>query len=207
MPPDSLGLGATWAGAALAATAVPLLLMAGTSFLKITVVLSLVRRGLGVVESVPIALVLAVALLLTMHVMAPVAGRVAGAVGPLPEAPSAADWLGAAGRAAGPVGDFLRSNADAGELALFREIGGDPGGASLLTLLPAFAITELREAFWAGFLLLLPFLALDLVVAAVLASAGLTALPVATIALPLKLLLFVAVDGWALLARGLVVGY
>ena len=113
----------------------------------------------------------------------------------------------AAARASGPVAGFLAKHAAAEELALFRDLGGDSAADSLATLLPAFAITELREAFWSGFLLLLPFLALDLVVASVLASAGLSALPVATIALPFKLLLFVAVDGWILLSRGLVLAY
>ena len=185
---------------------VPLLLMVGTSFLKISVVLSLVRRGLGVAEIIPTFVVMAVALLLTLHIMAPVAASTAAAVGELSDRPTAAELAAAAVAGAGPVAQFLRAHADDLEVALFAELGG--GGADgLLTLLPAFAITELQEAFWAGFLLLLPFLVLDLVVATVLASSGLAALPVATVALPFKLLLFVAVDGWSLLARGLVLGY
>jgi type III secretion protein R len=112
----------------------------------------------------------------------------------------------AAGRSAGPVAAFLKRHSDPEEIKLFAELGA-VGEDSLLTLLPAFAVTELTEAFWAGFLLLLPFLVLDLVVATVMASAGLTALPASTVALPFKLLLFVAVDGWSLLARGLILGY
>lgn len=184
---------------------VPLLLMVGTSFLKISVVLSLVRRGLGVAEIIPTPVVMAVALLLTLRVMAPVASSTAAAVGALPDRPGAATLAAAAVAGSGPVAEFLRAHADEREVALFRELAG--GGEGLLTLLPAFAVTELQEAFWAGFLLLLPFLVLDLVVATVLASSGLATLPVATVALPFKLLLFVAVDGWSLLARGLLLGY
>ena len=185
--------------------------MAGTSSLKIGVVLSLVRRGLGVVEIIPTAFILAVALMLTLRVMAPVAGAAAEAAGDLSALTAFAELGEAGARASVPVAAFLREHADPAEIKLFAELGGaaaDPPGAdSLLTLLPAFAITELTEAFWAGFLLLLPFLVLDLVVATVMASAGLTALPASTVALPFKLLLFVAVDGWALLAQGLILGY
>lgn len=214
MTPDALpgvATGLTWAVAVTAAAALPLLLIVGTSFLKIGVVLSLVRRGLGVLEIIPTSFILAVALLLTLRVMAPVASAAADAAGPLPATPTAADLTSAAVRASGPLITFLKSHADPEEIRLFAELGGaaDPGASpdSLLTLLPAFAVTELTEAFWAGFLLLLPFLVLDVVVATVMASAGLTGLPASSVALPFKLLLFVAVDGWGLLARGLILGY
>ncbi len=189
-----------------AAAALPLLLMVGTSFLKITVVLSLVRRGLGVVEVIPTSFIMAFALLLTLRVMAPVAGASAAAAGPIATTATTAELVEAATRAAVPLAGFLKTHADPAEITLFVELGGAPA-ESLLTLLPAFSITELTEALWAGFLLLLPFLVLDLVVATVMASVGLTALPAATVALPFKLLLFVAVDGWSLLARGLILGY
>ena len=189
-----------------AAAALPLLLMVGTSLLKITVVLSLVRRGLGGVEIIPTPFIMAVALLFTLRVMAPVAGASAAAAGSLSSASTPAELGEAALRASVPLAAFLKTHADPEEVTLFVDLGG-AGADSLLTLLPAFSITELTEALWIGFLLLLPFLVLDLVVATVMASTGLTALPATTVALPFKLLLFVAVDGWALLARGLILGY
>jgi type III secretion protein R len=194
--------------AVTAAAALPLLLMAGTSFLKIAVVFSLVRRGLGVLEVIPTAVILAISLILTIHVMAPVAAACTVAAGDVSSMTTTAELVSAAGRAAGPVAAFLRLHADPEELALFTELSTSGAGPdSLLNLLPAFAMTELKEAFAAGFLLLLPFLVIDLVVATVMASAGLTALPATTVSLPFKLLLFVALDGWSLLARGLILAY
>jgi type III secretion protein R len=111
-----------------------------------------------------------------------------------------------------PLKGFLARHAHADDKATFRELGARMRKApvaddALLVLAPAFATSELTEAFAIGFLLLLPFLVLDLVVGLVLAALGLSAVSPTQVALPLKLLLFVAIDGWRLLAEGLILGY
>ena len=204
------GLG--WGTGLLVAAAVPLLLIVSTAFLKISVVLTLLRRALGVPEVPPTSVVTGLALLLTVLAMAPVAQQVSVAVGEVSMGASAGELSTALTRASVPVRAFLAKHADADETALFQDIARrqgqlDPAADDLLVALPAFTITELKEAFWAGFLLFLPFLVLDLIVGNVLLATGLTGLSPAAAALPFKLLLFVAADGWSVLARGLVLAY
>ncbi|MCB9574676.1 MAG: EscR/YscR/HrcR family type III secretion system export apparatus protein [Kofleriaceae bacterium] len=123
-------------------------------------------------------------------------------------------WLVAAGRAAEPVRAFLVRHAHARDRATFAALAGKLRGRaqpaaddSLGVLAPAFVTSELKEAFAIGFLLLLPFLVIDLVVGMSLGALGLVQTSPAVVSLPLKLLLFVAVDGWRLLVEGLVLGY
>ena len=204
---------------------VPLLLMTATSFAKIAVVLSLLRNALGVPDVPSGALITALAALLSVFVMAPVAQQSAALAAPhvagvdlqAPLAGSSRAALFAAFAAAlPPLAAFLKRNAGASELALFAELGqrGGPGQTtptlaadSLLVLLPAFLITELGEAFAVGLLVLLPFVVLDLVIGSILLSLGMSTLTPSTIALPFKLLLFVLVDGFSVLSRALVTGY
>jgi flagellar biosynthesis protein FliP len=120
-------------------------------------------------------------------------------------------WLAAADRAAVPVRAFLARHAHPEDRATFDRLAEQLRAApvdddTLAVLAPAFVTSELAEAFAIGLLLLLPFLVIDVAVGLALASLGLTT-PVAAVALPLKLLLFVVVDGWRLLAEGLVLGY
>ena len=197
----------------------PVLLVMLTSFVKVSVVLALVRNGMGTPE-VPSGLVVTgIALVLTLFIMAPVIEQVADAVAPKgasqerawPE--GAPQWISAADRAKAPVKSFLGKHVHAKDRATFVELAGKLRGGQavadddLAVLAPAFVTSELAEAFAIGFLLLLPFLVLDVVVGLSLASLGLNATPPSTVALPLKLLLFVAVDGWRLLVEGLVLGY
>jgi flagellar biosynthetic protein FliP len=113
-------------------------------------------------------------------------------------------------RAATPFRQFMEAHVAEPDLRLFADMAGgkvaaQPGsGPALSTLMPAFLISELRRAFEIGFLLLMPFLVIDLVVAAVLVASGMMMLPPATVSLPLKLIFFVLVDGWALVAGSLV---
>jgi type III secretion protein R len=126
--------------------------------------------------------------------------------------PSVRAWLPALERAAVPLKAFLARHAHADDRRTFQDLGArmrkhpvaDDG---LLVLAPAFATSELTEAFAIGFLLLLPFLILDIVIGLVLAALGLTTVSATQVALPLKLLLFVVIDGWRLLAEGLILGY
>lgn len=194
---------------------VPVALVLLTSFLKMAVVLSLVRSALGAPQLPPSSAVTGLALLLTALVMAPVAEegwRLARAV----PAGGAERTLEAARAAAAPLRAFLIRFARPDDRATFLELArrarppegrAEVGDADLAVLAPAFVVSELRRAFTMGFLVFLPFLVVDLLVANVLLALGLTQLSPTAVALPFKLLLFVAVDGWALLARGLVAGY
>jgi type III secretion protein R len=217
-------LGALLAFAALAV--VPLLLLAATSFVKASVVLALLRNALGAQGVLSGAVIVALAALLSAYVMAPVAqAALAAAAGPLAaldlDAPVAgaerARVLQALSLAAEPLRSFLERNAGEAERKLFTELAQRrrasaidapaPTERDLLVVLPAFLITELKEALQIGLLLLLPFLIVDLVITSVLASLGMNGLSPAAVALPLKLLLFLSVDGFAALSRALITGY
>ena len=205
----------------------PALVLVGTSFVKCSVVLGLIRNALGSAETPGSLVVLGLSAILSLHVMAPTARAMVDRAGPqLAEAlaadPLTPDGLARLGRAWDaakvPWVRFLRANAHARERRLFADLARQSAqrqGAAVATvgdddvsvLLPAFVVTELTRAFTIGFLVFLPFLVVDLVIASLLVSLGLTALPPPQVALPFKLLLFVAADGWLLLARALVLGY
>lgn len=194
----------------------PLALVTLTSFLKIAVVFSVARSALGAPQVPPTTAITGLALLLTLAVMTPVADDAwrAARAGAAPRGVD--EVLAAGGRAAEPLRAFLFRLARPEDRRLFldlaRRLRPPPlrervGEQDLAVLAPAFVISELRRAFAMGFLIFLPFLAIDLATANVLLALGLTQLSPTTVSLPFKLLLFVAVDGWALLARGLVAGY
>jgi len=206
---------------------VPLVVLVLTSFVKLSVVLALVRNALGAPD-VPSGLVVTgLALVLTLIVMAPVAIDMVHAAATPDTAPAPRDALDDAVRALvpaayhgdldaierglGPMRAFLCKHAAERDRATFVELATKLGhrvrGDELWVLAPAFVTTELREAFAIAVLVFLPFLVLDLVVALGLAALGLQATPPQIVALPLKLLLFVAVDGWRLLVDSLVRGY
>jgi type III secretion protein R len=193
----------------------PAALVMLTSFLKIVVVLSIARSALGAPQVPPSTAVTGLALVLTLLVMAPVGER---AVALAREAPGEAGVAGAAARlarAAEPVREFLARFARADDRAVFLDVARRlrPDGANratesdLAVLAPAFVVSELRRAFTIGFVVFVPFLVVDLIVANVLLALGLTQLSPTSVALPFKLLLFVAVDGWRLLARSLALSY
>jgi len=195
----------------------PFAVMMLTSFSKITVVLSLARSAMGTQQAPPTIVLTGLAAVLTAHVMAPVVERMVQAG----EAASArvesgADLLEAARATAEPLRGFLLEHASPEERARFADLARElrpPEEAALVrdtdlaVVVPAFAITELAEAFHIGFLVFLPFLVLDMLVANVLLALGMQSLSPTQVSLPFKILLFVAVDGWALLARGLILGY
>jgi type III secretion protein R len=195
------------------ATLVPVALVTLTAFLKIVVVLSVLRQALGAPQIPPSTVVTGLALLLTFAVMAPVAeAALVAANAPVPAA-GVAGSIERARRAAEPLREFLLRHARADDREAFAEIarraGRDAaaGPRDFAVVAPAFVISELRRAFTIGFLVFLPFLVIDLVVANVLLALGLTQLSPTTVALPMKLLLFVAADGWRLVARGLALSY
>jgi type III secretion protein R len=202
---------------------VPVLLMTTTSFVKISVVFSILKNALGAGDVPGAAVVTALAAILTLYVMAPVGAEIAEAAEPAASRVEVADPLGDLARlgevfGAGvePLRAFLSRNAGEREQGLFLDLArearppeqrDDVQPGDLLVLLPSFLVTELTEAFQIGFLVFLPFLVVDLVVANVLMSLGMHMLQPTQVSMPFKLLLFVLVDGWYLLARALVVGY
>jgi len=188
-----------------------------TSFSKIAVVLSLARSALGTQQAPPTLVLTGLAAVLSAHIMAPVMERMyeAGTIA-YQEVESGAQMLTAAERATEPLRTFLVKHGSAEERARFVELARElrpPEEAdqvqeqNLFIIIPAFVITELKEAFQIGFLIFLPFLVLDMVIANVLLALGMQTLSPSQVSLPFKILLFVAVDGWALLARGLILGY
>ena len=193
----------------------PAALVTLTSFLKISVVLSIARSALGAPQVPPATAVTTLALLLTAVVMAPVAEEALAAARSAPPGAGVARSLEAARRAAEPLRAFLSRHARPDDRAAFLDVArrlragpaSEPGPEDFAVIAPAFVVSELRRAFTVGFLVFVPFLVVDLVVANVLLALGLTQLSPTSVALPLKLLLFVAVDGWKLLARALALSY
>lgn len=193
----------------------PAALVMLTSFLKIVVVLSIARSALGAPQVPPATAVTGLALGLSLLVMAPVAERAAALGAARPGEHGVAGVAARLDRAAAPLREFLRRFARTDDRSAFLEVarrlrGADaapPGADDLAVLAPAFVVSELRRAFTLGFVVFLPFLAVDLVVANVLLALGLSQLSPTSAALPFKLLLFVAVDGWRLLARALALSY
>lgn len=188
-----------------------------TSFIKISVVLFLLRNALGVQQTPPNLVLYGIALLLTGFVMAPVASRVyAASAQPGQQFVTFNDYRDAAERAEVPAKAFLIRFTSPGERAFFNEaamrLWGDDAPTdlspdSMMVVVPSFMLSELRRAFETGFLLYLPFIAVDLVVTAILMAMGMSSVSPTTIAVPLKLFLFVAIEGWTRLVHGLVLGY
>jgi type III secretion protein R len=193
----------------------PAALVMLTSFLKMAVVLSIARSALGAPQVPPTTAVTGLALVLTILVMAPVARRSAEILQTEPPARGVQASLAALARASVPLREFLARFARPDDRAAFLDVArrlSPPGAAApaeddLTVLAPAFVVSELRRAFTIGFLVFLPFLVVDLVVANVLLALGLTQLSPTSVSLPLKLLLFVSVDGWRVLARSLALSY
>ena len=189
----------------------PSILVMMTSFTRIVVVLSLLRTALGTGTAPPNAVIVALALFLTAFVMGP-AFQNAYDTGVRPLLNNEITTEQAFERAAGPFRTFMLKNVREKDLALFLDMSREakpatPEEVSLRILVPAFMISELRRAFEIGFLLFLPFLIIDLVVASVLMSMGMMMLPPVVVSLPFKLIFFVLVDGWTLVAGSLIQSY
>ncbi len=186
----------------------PAILISTTSFVRIVVVLSFVKQSLGTQNVPPTQVVVALSLLLTAVVMAPVAQRInEEALDPyiqktMEEGPALKETSSI-------VSSFLIKQTREDDLELFYDITKSErpkkqSEVSLHLLVPAFMISELRTGFEMGFLVFLPFVLIDMIVASILTSMGMVMLPPTMLSTPLKLLLFVVVDGWSLLTRSLV---
>jgi len=189
----------------------PSILIMMTSFTRIVVVLSLLRTALGTATAPPNAVIIALAMFLTAFVMGP-ALQTAYDSGIRPLINNEISVEQAFERSSKPLKAFMQNNVREKDLALFSDLSREPRpdtpeNMSLRILVPAFMISELKRAFEIGFLLFLPFLIIDLVVASVLMSMGMMMLPPVVVSLPFKLIFFVLVDGWSLVAGSLVQSY
>lgn len=202
----------------LAAMAViPFAVMMLTSFSKIVVVLSIVRSALGTQQAPPTMVLTGLAAVLSATVMTPTFEKMwAEGRAQYAEGGDAVSMLTKAGTVLQPLKDFLVKHGSDEERARFVDMARELRAADeselvsekdLSIIVPAFVITELKEAFIIGFLIFLPFLVLDMLIANVLLALGMQTLSPSQVSLPFKILLFVAVDGWALLSRGLILGY
>jgi type III secretion protein R len=207
---------------------VPFALLMVTCFVRISVVLSILRSAIGAPQVPPTQVLTGLALVLTLAVMAPTGERMLAAVAPVfPSlgAVASADLgsaqtvtaLGtAADRAKEPLREFLLKHTGARDRATFHALAlkmrtpGERAGITdrdLAVIVPAFVTSELRRAFEIGFLLFIPFLVIDMVIANLLLALGMHMLSPTTVSLPFKLLLFVVADGWTLVVRGLMESY
>ncbi len=189
-------------------TLAPAILMLMTSFTRIVIVLSFVRQAIGTQMMPPNQVIVGLALFLTFFVMAPVIGDI-NQTALQPYAQGAITQQVALDRAQGPLRKFMFKQTRQKDLALFvsmakMERPRRPDDIPTHVLIPAFIISELKTAFQIGFVIYLPFLVIDMVVASILMSMGMMMLPPIMISLPFKLILFVLVDGWHLLSRALV---
>jgi flagellar biosynthetic protein FliP len=186
----------------------PAILIMLTSFTRIVIVLSLLRRALGTMQLPTNQIVIGLALFLTVFIMAPVWQKIdRAALKPYLEKKISSQQ--ALENAAGPLREFMLRQTREKDLALFMEVAKlkrpqGPEDIPLMVVIPSFIISETKTAFEIGLLLYVPFLIIDMVVAAVLLSMGMMMLPPVMVSLPFKLLLFVLADGWYLLVGSLV---
>lgn len=206
----------------------PFALLMVTGFVRISVVLSILRSAIGVPQVPPTPVLTGLALVLTVAVMAPTGERMLAAAAPIvPGLEAAADadlgsartvaaFAAAADRAKEPLLDFLLKHTGARDRATFHGLAlrmrppAERAGVTdrdLTVIVPAFVTSELRRAFEIGFLIFIPFLVIDMVVANLLLALGMHMLSPTTVSLPFKLLLFVVADGWTLVVRGLLESY
>jgi len=186
----------------------PALLVCVTSFLRVIIVLSLLRHAIGMPETPPNSVLIGLALFLTLFTMSPVLHKVNE------EAfqPFMSGGIGmetAYTRAAAPLREFMVRQTREQDLGLMVELSRTKAPQSMddisnVQLIPAFMLSELRAAFQIGFVVFLPFLLIDLIVSSVLMALGMMMMPPTTVALPLKILMFILVDGWGLLLKALV---
>lgn len=204
-------------GGLLGIALVPFAAVMLTSFVKVAVVLSLVRNALGVQQIPPNIVIYGIAIILSVFIMAPVALEISNVIAsfedPLGDADSAYRVLE---EVSAPITAFLIHHTPSAEAEFFiaaahdmwpPQMTEDVSAEHILIAVPSFVVAELSSAFQLGFLLYLPFIVIDMVVSNILLALGMMMVSPATISLPLKLLLFVAVDGWSLILIGLIQTY
>ncbi|WP_091271122.1 flagellar type III secretion system pore protein FliP [Alteribacillus persepolensis] len=189
----------------------PAILILMTSFTRILIVLSFVRMGLATQQTPPNQVLISLALFMTFFIMAPVFSEVNDeAVTPMLDGELSQEE--AFDAASQPMKEFMAEHTREKDLSLFMGYAGMErpetlDDVPLTALIPAFAISELKTAFQIGFLIFVPFLVIDMIVASVLMSMGMMMLPPVMISLPFKILLFVLVDGWYLIVESLLISF
>jgi type III secretion protein R len=212
--------------AALGMAALAFLML--SSFVKIAVVFSILRSALGLQNIPPTSVITGLALILSLYVMAPTGAAMGRRLLPAIQAMEGQTTTNPSGlprsgvlfesldKAKEPLRAFLKRHAHPQEIRLFLRLSkksyakaglGAVDKDDLTVLIPAFVISELKEAFQIGFLLFIPFLVIDILVSNILMALGMHMLSPTTISLPFKILLFVMADGWYLLTKGLIIGY
>lgn len=189
-------------------TFLPAILLMMTSFTRIIIVLSLLRQALGAAQAPPNQMLVGLSLFLTFFVMAPVLERIYTEAY-VPFSDRRIGFNDAIDRAAVPLKQFMLKQTRESDIAVFAKIANQPKlngpeDVPMKILVPAYVISELKTAFQIGFVIFIPFLIIDLVVASVLMSMGMMMLSPVIISLPFKLMLFVLVDGWNLMVGSLV---
>lgn len=218
---------ASWASPALAATAtaavetdvtrtalllamlaiIPALIVSTTSFLRIVIVLAMVRHAFGMPQTPPNVVLTSLALFMTAFLMAPTLDRLnQDALQPFLDGRAGVEE--AMQRGADPLREFMLANTQERDIEMVYSVARAPlprtaAEVEMLKLIPAFMLNELRVAFTIGFVVLLPFLLIDLIISSILLSLGMMMVPPATISLPIKVLMFVLIDGWGLVLEGL----
>ncbi|MCO4855922.1 flagellar type III secretion system pore protein FliP [Herbaspirillum sp. WGmk3] len=187
---------------------IPAMLMSLTAFLRIVIVLSMLRHAVGMQETPPNAVLIGLALFLTMITMSPVLQKVnQDAFQPFMAGRMSLD--SAYEKGIRPVREFMVKQTREQDLALMVELSKATKPANIdevsnVQLIPAFMLSELRAAFQIGFVIFIPFLLIDLIVSSILMALGMMMMPPTTIALPLKILMFIIIDGWSLVLKALV---
>jgi flagellar biosynthetic protein FliP len=189
----------------------PAMLLLCTSFTKMIVVLSLTRNALGLTSVPPNQVLAGIALFLSLFVMGPILSQV-NSDGVQPYLKGTKTQTQAFNDGMEPLREFMTKNTRSEEIALLTKAADrprpkNPKDVPLTTLIPAFVLSELRAAFIIGFVIFIPFLIIDIVVSSSLMSMGMMMLPPVMISLPFKLLLFLLVDGWALIVKALIASY
>lgn len=195
----------------------PTVAVVSTTFLKLTVVMSLLRNAMGIQQIPPNLALYGLSLILSVYIMAPVGQEIHKELINQPQATRSVDkMIQAVGRGAEPLRGFMLKHSSRENRDFFAKTVVDLWGPEMasqvkttdfIILLPAFMVTELTEAFKIGFLLFLPFVVIDLIVSNILLAMGMMMVSPTMISMPLKLFLFVMVDGWTRLIRGLILTY
>ena len=188
----------------------PAILITITSFTRIVIILSLLRHALGIPQTPPNQVIVALSLFLTFFIMKPVFEDVhKNAIQPYLK--KEIGDMEALERAKQPIKKFMLSNTRKEDLKLFLDIAKEkpqkPEDINMLTLIPAFMISEIKTAFEVVFVIFLPFIIIDLLIASILMSMGMMMIPPMLISLPFKLVLFILADGWELLTKALIESY
>jgi len=192
-------------------TLAPSILIMMTSFTRIIIVLSFIRNALGLQQTPPNQVLIGIALFLTFFIMAPIGNQI-NSEAIQPYLKEEIDQKIAIDRAMEPIREFMFKQTRNKDLSLFMNVAKIDEAKNLKdipnrVIIPAFIISELKTAFQIGFVIYIPFLVIDMVVSSTLMSMGMMMLPPVIISLPFKILLFVLVDGWNLIAKSLILGF